>query len=146
MIKVYTIGFTKKTAKQFFDLLIKNKVKEIVDIRLNNSSQLAGFAKGEDLKFFAKEIGNINYSHHIEIAPSKELLSGYRKKEKTWNDYERVYQKLLDNRDIASKINVEDFNEKCLLCSEHIPEQCHRRLFAEFLQKLNPDVEIIHLK
>ena len=98
MIKLYTIGFTKKNAEIFFGLLKSNEVNKIVDTRINNKSQLSGFAKGDDLKFFAKELNNINYKHNLDFAPTKELLSKYRKKEMTWEKYEKEYLDLLDFR------------------------------------------------
>jgi len=88
MIELYTIGFTKKSAQQFFELLTTNEVEEIVDTRVNNTSQLAGYAKGKDLQFFAKKVADIDYSHELDFAPTKELLSKYRKKEMTWAEYE----------------------------------------------------------
>lgn len=145
MIKLYTIGFTKKPAEKFFNLIREAGVKKIIDTRINNVSQLAGFAKGSDLKFFAKEIGNISYEHNIDLAPSKELLSRYRNKEMTWLEYETEYLNLLDMRKIAQKTDIEKLHKNCFLCSEHTPEKCHRRLLAEYLQHVKGDIEIIHL-
>lgn len=145
MIKLYTIGFTKKNAEKFFDLLKSNEVNKIVDTRVNNTSQLSGFAKGKDLKFFAKELNNINYQHNLDFAPTKELLSKYRKGEMTWRKYEQEYLDLLDFRKVSKKIDVKDLHKNCLLCSEHTAEKCHRRLLAEYFQEVNNDVEIIHL-
>ena len=145
MIKLYTIGFTGKSAEKFFKLLRNNGVKKIVDTRINNVSQLAGFAKGSDLKFFAGEIGNIDYEHNIDFAPTKELLSRYRDKQMTWQEYEVEYLNLLDMRKIAQKTNIDLLHENCLLCSEHTPEKCHRRLLAEYLKQVKNDIEIIHL-
>ena len=145
MIKLYTIGFTGKPAEKFFNLLTSSGVKKIVDTRINNVSQLAGFAKGADLKFFAKEIGNISYEHNIDFAPTKELLTRYRNKKMTWQEYEIEYLNLLDMRKVASKTDIEKLHENCLLCSEHTPEKCHRRLLAEYLKHVKNDVEIIHL-
>lgn len=145
MIKLYTIGFTGKPAEKFFNLLNDNSVKKIIDTRINNVSQLSGFAKGLDLKFFAKEIGNMEYMHDINLAPTKELLSRYRDKKINWNEYEIEYLNLLDIRKIAQKINYEKLHENCLLCSEHTPEKCHRRLLAEYLKSVKNDIEIIHL-
>jgi len=145
MIKLYTIGFTGKPAEKFFNLLTSSGVKKIVDTRINNVSQLAGFAKGSDLKFFAKEIGDISYEHNIDFAPTKELLTRYRNKKMTWEEYEIEYLNLLDMRKIASKTDIEKLHENCLLCSEHTPEKCHRRLLAEYLKHVKSDVEIIHL-
>lgn len=145
MIKLYTIGFTGKSAEKFFNLLRNNSVKKIVDTRINNVSQLAGYAKGADLKFFAEEIGHISYEHNTDLAPTKELLSKYRDKKMTWEEYEVEYLNLLDIRKIAQKINVDLLHENCLLCSEHTPEKCHRRLLAEYLKHVRNDIEIIHL-
>lgn len=145
MIQLYTIGFTGKPAEKFFNLLTTSGVRKIVDTRINNVSQLAGFAKGADLKFFAKEIGDISYEHNIDFAPTKELLTQYRNKKMTWQEYEVEYLNLLDIRKIASKTNIEKLHENCLLCSEHTPEKCHRRLLAEYLKHVKTDIEIIHL-
>lgn len=145
MIKIFTIGFTSKTASQFFNLLRNNNVEKIVDTRINNVSQLAGFAKGNDLAFFAKEIGNMGYEHKIDFAPTKDLLSEYRDKKISWEKYEVEYLNLLDRRKIIQKIQVEDLHHNCLLCSEHTPEKCHRRLLAEYLKNVRNDIEIIHL-
>lgn len=145
MIKLYTIGFTGKSAEKFFDLLKNSDVKKIVDTRINNASQLAGFAKASDLKFFAKEISDISYEHRIDFAPTKELLSRYRDKHLTWKEYEIEYLNLLDIRKVAQKTNIEKLHENCLLCSEHTPEKCHRRLLAEYLKHVKTDIEIIHL-
>ena len=146
MIKLFTIGFTKKKAQSFFELLKCNRVKNIVDTRLNNKSQLSGFAKADDLKFFAKEIANINYEHQLDFAPTKELLSKYRKNEITWNEYETEYLNLLDMRKLKRKFDIEKLHENCLLCSEHSAEKCHRRLLAEYFKQVNTNVEIIHLQ
>jgi len=146
MIKLFTIGFTKKSAAEFFDLLTKSNVKKIIDTRVSNNSQLAGFAKGRDLEYFANAIGGMNYKHEIEFAPTKELLSKYRKKEMSWEEYEVEYLNLLDMRKVKSKVEVEKLHENCLLCSEHTAEKCHRRLLAEYFQAATNDVEIIHLQ
>lgn len=145
MIQLYTIGFTGKSAETFFRLLQEPKVNKLVDTRLNNSSQLAGFAKGTDLQFFARTIGGMTYEHNLDFAPTKELLNQYRKKELSWNEYSSAYLNLLEDRKIARKINIEELHCGCLLCSEHTPERCHRRLLAEYLQAVRNDVEIIHL-
>lgn len=145
MIKLYTIGFTGKSAEKFFGLLKNSNVKKIIDTRINNVSQLAGFAKGFDLKFFAREIGNISYEHDIDLAPTKELLSKYRDKKISWKEYELEYLNLLDLRKIAQKTDIEKLHENCLLCSEHTPEKCHRRLLAEYLKHVKREIEIIHL-
>ena len=146
MIRLYTIGFTEKSAERFFQLLEHNQVKKIIDTRVNNNSQLSGFAKGKDLAFFAKQLTNIDYEHQLKFAPSKELLGQYRKKEISWDEYAEEYIGLLDERDISREVNIASLHECCLLCSEHTAEKCHRRLLAEYLKKLNLDIEIIHLQ
>ncbi len=145
MIKLFTIGFTGKSAETFFNLLVSRKVEKIVDTRINNVSQLSGFAKGSDLKFFSNKIASISYEHKIDLAPTKELLSKYREKKLSWQDYEIEYLNLLDTRKIAQKVNIDELHQNCLLCSEHIPEKCHRRLLAEYLKHVRNDIEIIHL-
>ena len=147
MITLYTIGFTKKSAEKFFTLLKEAGVKKIVDIRLNNASQLAGFAKGSDLQYFAKAIIGADYTHLTDLAPTKELLKSYQDNETTWDGYVRVFSSLLENRHIKDKYKVEDFDNCCFLCTEDTPERCHRRLVVEYFKNNNPDTEIniIHL-
>ena len=144
-IHLYTIGFTKKTAEQFFNLLLDNGVKRIVDIRINNSSQLAGFAKGADLQYFVRVIGNMDYVYMEDFAPTKALLSDYQNKRIDWDEYQKTYHNLLKERDIAEKHHVEDFDGSCFLCSEDTPDHCHRRLLVEFFKAKNKNVEIVHL-
>jgi uncharacterized protein (DUF488 family) len=146
MIKLFTIGFTNKSAEKFFNLLRSSGVKRIVDTRINNVSQLAGFAKGADLKFFANEVGQMEYEHKVDFAPTKDMLSKYRDKKMSWEEYEVEYLNLLDIRKISQKVDIDRMHENCLLCSEHGPEKCHRRLLAEYLKKVRNDIEIIHLK
>ncbi len=145
MIELYTIGFTNKTARRFFELLEGSAVKQIIDTRINNTSQLAGFAKGADLAFFAGRVGGIGYQHEVDLAPTKELLERYRSKQLAWPEYELAYLNLLDMRNIRARFQPERFHQSCLLCSEHSPEQCHRRLLAEYLQQTNPAIRITHL-
>jgi uncharacterized protein YeaO (DUF488 family) len=146
MIKLYTIGFAAKPAQKFFELLEQNHVRKIIDIRISNTSQLSGFAKGKDLQFFARRLANIDYEHQLKFAPTKELLSRYRKKEISWQEYTEAYLNLLDTRNIKEIISGESLNQCCLLCSEHSPEKCHRRLLAEYLQEIQPDIQIFHLQ
>ena len=145
MIKLYTIGFTEKSAETFFNLLQKAGVKKILDVRVNNVSQLAGFAKGNDLEYFAKAIIDAGYEHNIDLAPTKELLKNYRDKVVDWEQYEKDYIRILNQRNILKKIDFNKLDGACLLCSEHKPDMCHRRLLAEYLQKSNNEIEIIHL-
>jgi uncharacterized protein (DUF488 family) len=144
-LKLFTIGFTKKTARDFFEILKKNRVQRLIDIRLNNSSQLAGFSKGSDLEYFLHEICGIKYDHQTNLAPTEELLKGYQKGEVTWDAYEKVYLELLEKRNVLQKNESVMFDHACLLCSEATPERCHRRLLAEYLRSHWNDVEIIHL-
>lgn len=146
MTKLYTIGFTKKSAKVFFELLKKNNIKTLVDVRISNSSQLAGFAKGSDLVYFLDQIGGIKYRHITDFAPTKELLSDYRAGKVDWSEYEKVFADLMTKRRVNQRYKVADFDQCCFLCSEETPEHCHRRLLVEYLQQQLPDdVKIIHL-
>ena len=146
MITLYTIGFTKKSAEQFFGLLRDNGVKQLVDVRINNTSQLAGFAKGKDLEFFTNEICRIPYKHIVDFAPTKELLDQWHKNEVTWTEYVEIYTKMLKDREIVKKYGVKSFDGACFLCSEDTPKQCHRRLLAEYLQEHSKEkVRIVHL-
>ncbi|MCQ2752576.1 MAG: DUF488 domain-containing protein [Coriobacteriales bacterium] len=146
MITLYTIGFTKKSAEQFFELLKKHQIQTLIDVRINNSGQLAGFTKGTDLIYFLKQIANINYRHIVDFAPTKELLSDYREGKTNWAEYTIIYNNLLQKRSVNSKYRVENFDKCCFLCSEEKPEYCHRRLLVEFLQKQDVDnVKIVHL-
>lgn len=144
-MNIYTIGFTKKNAKEFFELLMNNSVQRVIDIRLNNKSQLAGFAKGDDLKYFLEAIGNIEYVYMPEYAPTKELLKVYRDKEINWEEYESQYLDILRDRDILKNIDWALFDGGCLLCSEVNADNCHRRLLAEYLKRYNKSIIINHL-
>jgi len=145
-LKLYTIGFTKKTAQQFFDLLSKNGVTCLVDIRLHPDGQLAGFTKKEDLRYFLKELIGCDYRHFDRLAPSDAILKAYRE-DKDWAKYETAFQALLDQRGIPETLDRTLFEDKtcCMLCSEPTAEKCHRRLVAERLAKEWSDVTIIHL-
>lgn len=145
MATLYTVGFTKKSAEKFFSTLINHKVRKVIDTRINNESQLAGFAKNKDLKYFLKHIGGIEYSHEVKFAPTKELLDKYRKKEINWENYTKEYLALIENREITNDLTIEDINGCCFLCSEDKPDKCHRRLLAEYLKNHFPSLEIIHL-
>lgn len=144
-IHLSTIGFTKKTAKEFFELLKTAKVKRIIDTRLNNVSQLAGFAKRNDLQYFLKEITGIDYVHLLELAPTKEILDDYKKKKGEWSTYEQKFKKLITEREIEKKLDPDLFQDSCLLCSEAKPHYCHRRLVAEYLKDHWGNINICHL-
>lgn len=139
------MGFTKKSAERFFNLLIQNNVRVLIDVRLNNKSQLAGFAKAEDLRYFLQTIAGIKYKHFPSLAPTKELLNAYKQGKIGWEQYVPEYLQLLRQNDILDNLDISEFEDGCLLCSEDLPEQCHRRLLAEYLQSQFPEIDIIHL-
>lgn len=136
-MNLFTIGFTQKSAQQFFNLIKSHNIDMLVDIRLNNKSQLAGFTKGDDLQYFLDEICNCKYQHCIEYAPTKELLDDYKKKKISWEDYVNTYIPLIIKRNGITKFvdRFDKYNNVCLLCSEAEPTQCHRRLLAELIEK-----------
>jgi uncharacterized protein (DUF488 family) len=145
-IKTFTIGFTKKNANSFFSMLRDANAKTLLDVRLNNVSQLAGFAKRDDLEFFAREICNIKYVHVPDLAPTKKILDEYKKHKGDWNVYEKEFLQLMWDRNIHKILDKALFHESCLLCSEHDPVYCHRRLVLEFLQKQwDAEIEVKHL-
>jgi uncharacterized protein (DUF488 family) len=144
-MKIFTIGFTKKSAEQFFTRLKNSGTERLVDVRLNNVSQLAGFAKKDDLRYFLKAIGGIDYLHLPTLAPTQEMLDSYKKKGGDWQLYEKQFLELMCERQIESEVSKEVLRNACLLCSEDTPEHCHRRLVAEYLRDKWSDVEIVHL-
>ena len=133
-MNVFSIGFTQKKAEKFFNLLRGEEIKKLVDVRLNNVSQLAGFAKKDDLVFFLKELCQIEYIHMPDLAPTKELLDPYKKGSMEWQAYEDKFINLMAKRNIE-KIDQSIIKDSCLLCSEHKPHHCHRRLVIEYLNK-----------
>jgi uncharacterized protein (DUF488 family) len=144
-MKVFTIGFTKKTAETFFNRLSSAGIKRLIDVRLNNVSQLAGFTKKEDLRYFTKKICNVDYLHLPELAPTQEMLDDYKKRKGDWGKYEREFLDLMQARSIERKLSPEVLDGACLLCSEEKPVHCHRRLVAEYLKKKWANMEIEHL-
>lgn len=146
MIQIQTIGFTKKTAEEFFEELRQAGTKRVVHVRLNNVSQLAGFAKKQDLAYFLKSICGIDYIHEPLLAPTQEMLDEYKKGRVAWNDYEPRFLDLMDKRKIEDKLSPEILDGGCLLCSEDKPHHCHRRLVAEYLNARWGGVEIRHLR
>lgn len=145
MIRIYSIGFTKKNAKTFFEILKSNGIKTLVDVRLNNISQLAGFAKRDDLKYFLREICGIEYTHQPQFAPTKEILDAYKKKEISWVEYEKRYNLLLKERSVEDLVNIKELDKSCFLCSEHIADNCHRRLAIEYLKEYFNEIEVKHI-
>ncbi len=144
-IQIYTIGFTQKSAERFFGLLETAGVKRVVDVRLNVTSQLAGFAKQKDLRYFLKALSGIDYLHLKEAAPTKSLLDGFKKGDLSWKNYEEKYAALLKERDASGWLPSTLRSGDCFLCSEHEPERCHRRLLAEFSAVIIENVEVCHL-
>lgn len=144
-MKLFTIGFTRKAAQRFFELLRESGAKRIVDVRLNNASQLSGFAKKNDLSFFLKELCGMEYVQAPELAPTREMLDDYRKKRCDWKTYEKRFLDLMRQRRIEEIVSRRTVDEGCLLCSEDKPHHCHRRLVAEYLKRHWGDVEITHL-
>ena len=144
-MKLFTIGFTKKSAEMFFKKLCDSGVKRVIDIRLNNVSQLAGFAKKDDLNYFLKTICAIEYVHVLELAPTQDILDEYKKHKGDWTIYEKKFMKLMIKRAIENKLSRELFDNACLLCSEDKPNHCHRRLVAEYLKAKWGDIEIKHI-
>jgi uncharacterized protein (DUF488 family) len=145
-MRLYTIGFTKKSAERFFGLLQEHGVERLLDIRLHPDGQLAGFARRADLPFFLRQLVPADYLHLPSLAPSPEIFAEYRQ-DHDWARYVRRFEALLDEREIPARLDLVMFAERtcCLLCSEATPEQCHRRLVAERLARLWPDLEVVHL-
>ncbi|MFV0596972.1 DUF488 family protein [Shewanella sp.] len=145
-MNIYTIGFTKKTAESFFGYLNSSGIKTLIDVRLNNTSQLSGFAKRDDLKFFLKELCETNYVHMPELAPTIEILKPYQNKEISWKSYEDKFLNLMAQRNIEKQLPSSLLDHGCLLCSEHEPHFCHRRLVVEYLNKTtNLNLDVKHL-
>lgn len=147
-MQIYTLGFTKKSAREFFELIKENNIQLLIDIRLNNQSQLAGFTKGRDLGYFLKELCGCDYVHEPIFAPTKQLLDDYKKGKTSWDEYEMVFDKIMLSRDISNYFleKYAKMDSVCLLCSELEPKCCHRRLVAEKLKEdLKLNIEIHHL-
>lgn len=145
-MRLFTIGFTKKPARRFFELLRTSGARRVVDVRLNNVSQLAGFAKKDDLAYFLREICEMDYVHIPALAPTQEMLDAYKKHGGDWKGYEKQFLDLMRERRIEETVPKEVVAEGCLLCSEDKPHHCHRRLVAEYLKQHWGDVQIAHLQ
>ena len=144
-MNLYTIGFTKKNAESFFETLRAAKVKRVVDVRLNNVSQLAGFSKRDDLAYFLKNICDIEYVHLPILAPDQAMLDAYKKDGGTWADYKIAFNQLMAQRHAEASLTFEVLDDSCLLCSEEKPDYCHRRLVADIAQRLHPGLDVRHL-
>lgn len=145
-MEIYTIGFTQTTAEHFFSRLADAGVRRLLDIRLNNSSQLAGFAKGRDLPYFLDRLVGAAYEHEPLLAPTQEILDAFKKNRGDWSVYETAFLQLMQDRQIESELEHDSFTRStALLCSEATPEHCHRRLVGEYLMRNWGDVRLVHL-
>lgn len=145
-MEIYSIGFTQTTAERFFERLSDAGVARLLDVRLNNTSQLAGFAKAKDLPYFLHELIGATYEHQPLLAPTQELLDDYRKRKGDWATYETRFLQLMASREIERKLSISEFQTPtALLCSEATAEHCHRRLVCEYLAARWPDVQPVHL-
>ncbi|HEY2609114.1 DUF488 domain-containing protein [Paraburkholderia sp. RL18-103-BIB-C] len=145
-VRVATIGFAGKSAQNFFDLLKSAEVRTVLDIRLNNTSQLAGFAKKQDLPYFLEQLCGAAYMEMPELAPEPDLLKRYQAKQLKWDDFTAEYVELIAKRRVESNLDVDLFRSACLLCSEHLPHRCHRSLAIEYLNaQWNGRMTITHL-
>ena len=144
-MKIFTIGFTKKSAESFFTKLQRAGVKLLVDVRLNNVSQLAGFTKRDDLSYFVKTICHIDYLHLPQLAPTQQILDDYKKYKGDWERYKGQFLDLMETRQIEHIVPRDRMEGACLLCSEEKPDHCHRRLVAEYLKEKWHDIEIEHI-
>lgn len=145
-MEIYTIGFAKKGAEQFFETIRREQIQQLVDVRIHNSSQLAGFTKSGDLPYFLDRLCCASYRHELLLAPTAELLSSYRSKKVTWDEYEREFIRLLESRHVESVLSREYFEKRTvLLCSEATASKCHRRLVIEYLTRFWPGLRAKHL-
>jgi uncharacterized protein (DUF488 family) len=145
-VKLYTIGFTKKSAEKFFDILKQNEIQLVLDIRLHPNSQLAGFAKQNDLAYFLPRLADCGYIYMSVLTPAEEILSDYRR-DHDWTKYARRFESLMSERNVPACLDRSLFEQKtcCLLCSEASPDRCHRRLVAERLAGKWQNLEVVHL-
>ncbi len=145
-MEVYTIGFTKTSAAEFFGKLKEARIRRLIDVRLNNVSQLAGFAKRDDLQFFLAEICGAEYVHEVRLAPTREMLDTFKKRKGNWEEFEHRFLQLMAERRIETVLRPELFADSAvLLCSEHTAEHCHRRLILEYLNRHWGDFQAVHL-
>ena len=144
-MKLSTIGFTRKPARRFFELLHQSGARRVVDVRLNNASQLAGFTRKDDLPYFLDKLCGMEYVHLPALAPTKEILDDFKKRKGDWKTYEDRFLALMRERRIEETVPREIVADGCLLCSEDKPHHCHRRLVAEYLDQHWGGVEISHL-
>lgn len=146
-MKLYTIGFTQKTAERFFGLLAEAGVERLVDIRLKPGGQLSGFANNRDLPFFLDRLNGCRYVHRPDLGPSAEIRDDLRR-DHDWPRYAERFEALMDERGVPGNLDQAEFEREasCLLCSEASPDQCHRQLVAERIARAWDGVEIVHLE
>ena len=144
-MELFTIGYTKKSAEKFFGIITDNKIEIVADVRLYNSTQLAGFSKSVDLQYFLKKICSCNYIALKQLAPNPSLFENYKNGKTTWNEYEKIYNKFLDTQANLDFFYAFKNKRICILCAESTPEHCHRRLIAEKISKTYDNVKITHL-
>lgn len=142
---LFTIGFSKRSAESFFEALRVANIKTLIDVRLKNSSQLAGFTQGRDLPYFLRKLCSCEYRYCPSLAPTDDILTAYKQKKITWEQYENLFKVLLIERDVKKNISSDELDQACLLCSEASANKCHRRIVAEYLQNAFPCVSIWHL-
>lgn len=146
LVRVATIGFTKSSADAFFQRLASAEVRKVIDVRLHNTSQLSGFAKADDLRFFVNRILRAEYVHEPLLAPTDDILSAFKKEKGDWQTYEKSFLELMSTRKIESRFSPESFDGACLLCSEARPHHCHRRLVCDYLnRKWGGSLSVQHL-
>lgn len=145
-MEIYSIGFTQRPASEFFGALKTAGIRRLLDVRLNNTSQLAAFAKRDDLAYFLREICDARYEHEPLLAPTQEMLDAFKKNKGPWAEYEIAFLGLMRNRVVEKALRPEQFQKPtALLCSERTAEHCHRRLVLEYLRDAWGDVTIVHL-
>ena len=145
MVRVFTIGYAGKNAWDFFTILKQTGIRKVIDVRLYNTSQLAGFTKKRDLEYFLQAIANADYVHLSIMAPSKQLLNDYKKGDVSWQQYETQFKSIITHRQIETHIELQDLDMSCFLCSEATADKCHRRLVVEHLSQIWPNISIQHL-
>lgn len=133
--KVATIGFTESSAEKFFDRIERAGVRRVIDVRLHNTSQIAGFAKSKDLAYFLRTIAGVDYKHEPLLAPTESMLTAYKKQKGDWATYEKQFRKLMEERHIEKQFTPAMMDGVCLLCSEAKPHHCHRRLVCDYLNE-----------
>lgn len=144
-VQVFTIGFAETSAQDFFTLLKTSGATRVIDVRLNNTSQLAGFSKKDDLRYFLREVCDMEYFHVPDLAPTQEILDAFKKHKGSWSVYEQEFNALMAKRSIEKTMSRDMLDHGCMLCSEKKPHHCHRRLVAEYLQKHWGDLSTRHL-